>query len=333
MLIFLLFINLFGHYSIPNVETLKRAIEAGCKENYATGESLLSEYTNKVKDSPFGPLFYAGLCDIYMLDFSDDTKKKEFFKSLDLAIKRANKIIEKGKNRDRRELAWAYFSKGSALSYKAMFYGRKKKLIKALYYAFPAHKALLKAVEIDSTLYDVYLPLGAFDYALTELPKFVRWISGVKDKRDEALNEMRLAADKGEFVKIIAQDALAWTLAYHRSFREAERISRNLVKRYPASRSFRWTLTYILRRSGQWRKAYLEYKKLLYLITKEQSDYPYCLAIAYMWLSRSEYFTALRKTSRRDAFSGLVLTSKVKNSSDRKYLLKNFYWVIRHTGG
>jgi len=333
MLILLVLLNLFSLHRVPEKYLLRDAIEEGYRENYEKAESLILIYSEKVKDSPLGPLFAAGLYDLYMLDFSTDSKKDEFFKNLDLAIKRAEKIIKNSQNRDKREVAWAYFAKGSALSYKALFYGRKKNFVKALYYAFPAHKALKKAIETDSTLYDDYLPLGTYDYALSELPKFVKWLSGVSDEREKALNEMRLASEKGEFVNIIAQDALAWTLAYHRSFREAERLSRKLVTKFPKSRTFRWTLCYILRRSGQWKKASEEYKKLLYLVVKGQKKCPYCLAITYMWLSRSQYFSFNKKSARRNALCGLILTHQIKKSGEREYLLKNFNWILEHTGG
>ncbi len=320
-------------YVVPNEGLLRKGIEAGYLEQYERAESLLLEYTRLVKESPLGPLFLTGLYDLYMLDFSDDSKRDKFFKYIDLTVKRSERVLKGRRQKDPREIAWAYFAKGAALSYKAIYYGRKKNFIKALYYAFPAKKALDKAVKIDSTLYDAYLPLGTYDYALSELPKFVKWLAGGRDRREKALREMRLAAYKGKFVEIVAKDALIWTLAYHRSFKEAENISQELLKRYPASRTFRWTYTYILRRSGQWKRARDEYQKLLYLVMRDQKSCPYCVAIVYMWLSRSAYFSRGFIEARRYALAGKILTSKVKSEEDREYLEKTLKWVLDRTGG
>lgn len=319
--------------SLPFAELIREGIEMGYRENYPLAESLLLEVTEKFPESPLGPLFYAGLLDLYMLDFSTDERKDDFFRYLDEAIERAEKMIKGRKYVKGRELAWAYFSKGSALAYKAMFYGRKRKFPKALYYAFPARKNLLKAVEADSTLYDAYLPLGTYHYAISELPRFIRWLTGSGDKRAQALKEMRLAASRSEFVRVIAQDALAWTLAYQRSFREAEELSRRLVSSYPESRSFRWTLCYVLRRSGKWREAKNEYKKLLYLVMRDQRKCPYCLAIAFLWVAKSEFFSMEREAASRDAYSGLVLTRKIGRQKDKAYLLKNLNWILQRAGG
>jgi tetratricopeptide (TPR) repeat protein len=327
----ILILVMFSLYLGADTTILKEALELSYHERYEEAESLFRRAVDEFPKSPLPPLFYAGLLDMYMLDFSTDDRQEDFMRLLNTTIKRAERIIgEEGEEEWRR--AWACFAKGSALAYKAMFYGRKRNFVKALYYAFPARKWLLRAIKIDSTLYDAYLPLGTYDYALSELPKILRWLVNSEDRREKALKEMKLAMERGQFVSVIAQDAYAWTLAYHRRFREAKELARDLMRHYPNSRTFRWTLTFVLRRSGAWREAAKEYEKLYYLVVRDHRDSPYCMAIVLVWLSKAHYFSRERERALREARAGLILTQMVKDKKDREYLEKSFSWLLGRRG-
>lgn len=272
--------------AVPLLET---AMRLTFQENYAAAEVVLDSIIRRWPQDPAGYLFKAGMLDLYMLDFSTRRREKEFYGMCDAAVRRADRLLREAS--DPRIRAWAHFFKGSALSYKALRQGRNRSFFSALRNGLAAVRELSQAVKLDSTLYDAYLGLGIYDYAMAELPRYLKWLPFVKDgkeRREKALREMRLAAEQGWFSRVPAKDALAWTLAYRGRAREGYRIAMELVREFPESRSFRWTAAFAARRAGLLRRAEELYEEILYLVYRDQRGCNYCAAITLYWLAVTE---------------------------------------------
>lgn len=239
-------------------------------------------------DDPMGYLLMAGLLDLYMLDFSVTTREKEFFVYADKSISTSEKWIKRFSN-DTLLLSWAHFYKGAALAYKALYNGRRRKFISAIKDGVRALNALTHATRLNPGLYDAYLGLGVYDVAMSELPKFLKWLPGFGDRKSRGISKIRLAAEQGLVSKYTALDALAWTLAYNRKPHEATKIAQNLLDEFPRSRTFRWTLGFALYRSGKYNQARETYLEILYYTLEDQLNYPYNIAIILYWIARIDY--------------------------------------------
>ena len=69
-----------------------------------------------------------------------------------------------------------------------------------------------RLLHADASCYDAYLALGAENYLVSVKPMFVRWIarlSGAKADREQGLQQLRLAAQNGRFLKPFAKLLLA----------------------------------------------------------------------------------------------------------------------------
>lgn len=268
---------------------LQEGINYGYREKYAEAFALFNLAIQKRPDYPAAYLYKAALLDLYMIDFTDDSKEKDFFILLNKAIKYSDRLI---KSRDRKTKALGYFFKGSAYMYAALRYGRKKSYINAANAGVRALKLLMKVPRYDSTLYDVYLPLGVYSYAVNKLPKGLRFLKVLlpdATDKEKAIEMIELAARKGRYVKILAKDALAWVLAYDGQRERSIKVARELVREYPGTRAFNWTLAYALKRAGRWKEAELVHRVILYLTLRDQANYPYNVALALYALSICEY--------------------------------------------
>lgn len=257
-------------------------------EQFDSAASYFKKIIKSYPDDPMGYLLMTGLLDLYMLDFSVNTKEKEFFRYADRSISLAERWIMRYRS-DSLMLSWAHFYKGAALAYKALYNGRKRKFFSAVKDGIKAINALTHAIKLNPKLYDAYLGLGVYDVAMSELPKFLKWLPGFGDRKSRGISKIRLAAEKGLVSKYSALDALAWTLAYNRKTKEAVKIAKNLVNEFPRSRTFRWTLAFSLYRSGKYKQARDVYKEILYYTLKDQPDYPYNIAIILYWVARIDY--------------------------------------------
>ncbi len=268
---------------------LQDGIRFGYREKYTEAFTLFDLAINKRPDYPAAYLYKAALLDLYMIDFTDDSKEGEFFSLLHKAIQYSDNLI---KSDDRETKALGYFFKGSAYMYAALRYGRKKSYLSAANAGMEALKILNKVPKYDSTLYDVYLPLGVYSYAVNRLPKglqFLKVFLPDAASRKESIRMIELAAEKGRYVRTLAKDALAWILAYDGQRKRSIKIARELVDEYPGTRAFNWTLSYALKRAGRWREAELVHRVILYLTLRDQRKYPYNIALALYALSICDY--------------------------------------------
>ncbi len=256
------------------------------QEDFAGARRLFQEVIHQAPEDPLGYLLMTGLYDLFMLDYSVNDSTAQFFRYADLCEEKAQPWLRSSNPSQR---AWGHFYTGAAAAYKAMRFGRNRQYLPALKHAWRALQHLQDAVALDSTLYDAYLGLGTYHYALSELPKFVKWIPGIGDKREQGLREIRLAAERGLLSRYAAKDGLAWVLAYDARPYEGVQIAQELVQEFPHSRTFRWTLAFAYYRAGKYRDALRTYEEILYYSLPDHKEYPYNLAIVVYWMAKASY--------------------------------------------
>ena len=301
---------------------LQDGIEFGYREKYKESLTLFNLAISKNPKYPAAYLYKAALLDLYMIDFTDDSKEPEFFKLLNKAMKLSDNLI---KSENKKEKAKGYFFKGSALMYAAVRYGRKKSYINAANAAIRAIKILMKVPRYDSTLYDVYLPLGIYSYAINKLPRGLKFLKAFlpdAKSKEEGIRMIELAMNKGRYVKILAKDALAWVLAYDGQREKSIKLAKELVKEYPGTRAFNWTLAYALKRAGRWHEAEVVHKVILYLTLRDQREYPYNIALALYALSICEYVLGRKFYSIFYLDMAYAFLKDARDIPEKKYLAK-----------
>lgn len=301
LLILLSFINLAPQ------EDLFPLIDKGLgylyREDYEKAESLFSLICNKAPSMPLGYLFKAVLLDRYMIDFSTDRYEKEYFNLLDTTIYLCNNKLLK--ERDKKVKALFYFYKGSALSYKATRWARKGSLVKALKDAKNAVAQLSLALKMDSTLFDAYLGLGVYDYAMGFLDKYFDWLPFVNNHKEMGIKRVKRAMEKGRFTKTLAKETLIWMYLYNDKPLKALGLAKGLCREYPDTRFSLWTLATCDTSIHRWWDALKTYKSLIPLIEKKQPDCYYCLSLLYYHIAqcykelgkKGEAYTALERSS------------------------------------
>ncbi len=280
---FMLVATLHSRYDSTTVALVNDILNFTFSEKYDEAWLLIDRLAQKEPGDPLPHILRAGLDDYWMLDYTSNSLEDEFKAEIDTAVRLAEQFKKTDKAR-------YHFFRGISYAYLATRRGRNRQVLSALKYGRKALKELKKALKYDSTLYDAYLPIGIFDYALSELPGIVKFFIGKKDKREQGLKEVELASQKGWLTRTAAKDALAWMLAYHGDYSRALKIARELVKMYPHSRSFRWTLVYVLRRMGKWREALDVYNELFYLIASDPQQSDYNIAVVLYWMTKGNYY-------------------------------------------
>ncbi len=125
-------------------------------------------------------------------EFRNNMYSKDIDSLLSLAIDMADDLHDKGKtNPD-----WSFIS-GASYGYRALLRSFNGHWFKAFRDGLKCSSRLKHALELDSTYYDAYLGLGAYDYYKTVMANDFLWLPFVSDRREIGMAEIRLAADSG----------------------------------------------------------------------------------------------------------------------------------------
>jgi tetratricopeptide (TPR) repeat protein len=285
------------------------AMEYGMRERYSQAEALMNGIISDYPDEPIPYILKAALLDLYMADYEVNTREKEFYDLLKTGEKKADAVIKSAKSSgDKRRLAWGYFYKGAAIGFKAFRKGRSNPA-SAVTIAWDAVDNLALCLQTDSTIYDAYYPLGMYDYAISELPKSLSWLPFIKDKetrKQKGIEELERAWRQGDYTRDLAQFSLTWVYMDEGRIKDAYPLAKDLVARYPESRTFRWLLGSCQRRLGRWAEAEETYSELVYLVLNEQIHRPRNVLLASYWCAQAKF--QVGKYEEAIEYANFVLT-------------------------
>jgi tetratricopeptide (TPR) repeat protein len=176
-------------------------------------------------------------------------ERQEFFKNLQKAESRSNAILKI----NRRDKDGRYFL--------AMTYGMRASFAITVDHGYreafstgnKAYSLCRQLTEEDPNYADAYLTVGLYEYIVGSIPWYLKWLAfvvGAHGNKQEGLEHLRLAAEKGTYGKNEAQ--LIQTVLYVREheYAEALQLSQSLATRFPRNFLFPLNVAQILQYSG-----------------------------------------------------------------------------------
>jgi tetratricopeptide (TPR) repeat protein len=234
----------------PEIDSLlTEAINCSYIEDFARAKSLLTVVKKREIDHPVSYFLLASLYEMMWVDLGDNSHKEKIFIYADSAINKGKEWTKKYPDDP-----WGYFFIGGSYTLKIFYYVMKEDYLGTFFLINPAVYHLEKAKDIDSTLADVYLGLGGWEYMKGHLP----FMS--KDK-EKGLAMIRKAIKSAKFVSLYSTLAYANICNREGDYDESISFLEPLLNTYPDSRTFTWPLL----------KAYYgkkEYQKALKIVDK-----------------------------------------------------------------
>lgn len=99
-----------------------------------------------------------------------------------------------------------------------------------------------KLLKVDPTAYDAYLTKGFTEYLIASLPFYLRWFMKIDDistGKGQGLEDLRVAANSGQYMKPFAQLLLAMFCLREKREQETEQLLARLTFEYPDNPTFR----------------------------------------------------------------------------------------------
>lgn len=271
MLSLLLLINFSA--LTPEAEAyLEKGIEASHVEDYVTARIAYARAKELCPEDP-APYFLDGALDfIYMVDFVTDTLESSF----DATMDKAEELARAGLEEDPHSARDLFFI-GSVRIFRMVRHGWKRNYLAALSAGSGAPDPLLKALELDSTLYDAYLAKGALDYFSGRVNRYIPGAPATRTVQ-RGIDEIRMVYEKGTYFQASAGQALSFIMKEEGRADEALAISQELVSTYPEGRTFRWGLGDLYVELEMWDEARDLYKGLYQDVKRDQ---PKCYTNIY----------------------------------------------------
>ncbi|MEO0294007.1 MAG: hypothetical protein ABIN61_07295 [candidate division WOR-3 bacterium] len=219
---------LFFSFS-PLVDSLLiKAVECSYVEDFIRAESLITFAKRQEKENPAPYFLLASLYEMMWVDLGEPSLETKIFTYADSTITKAKKWVKKNPLDP-----WGYFFIGGSYTLKVFYYVMKEDYLGSIFLLNPGVYYLEKAKEIDSTLYDVYLGLGGWEYIKGKFPL-------VKENKEKALTMIEKAISKGKFVSHYSIVAYANICIREKDYDQAILMLKPLLDSYPSSRTFNW---------------------------------------------------------------------------------------------
>jgi tetratricopeptide (TPR) repeat protein len=217
-----------------------RGLDKSYNFKWDEAEQIFERIINKFPDDPQGYHYESSIYLWYFLNSKDKDEYENFLKYSDLAIEKANKLIEK--NPDDKDLLYTI---GADYTYRAIAFSKAENYLDAAWATKKSESYLSKLLETDSTYFDAYLGLGLYNFAVGQIPSAFKWalsLAGIDGDKKVGVNYIRKCAKSGYLSKIDAQYYLSQILAEVLfDYTDASNYLKNLVQKYPDNLIFNYS--------------------------------------------------------------------------------------------
>ncbi len=260
--------------------------------NWDAGFEAFNSIIKKHPDDPRGYHYKSIIFLWYYLGNLNEANLDSFTYFSDKSLELANqKLTEKVTAELKYLIGSIYYNKSIAEA-------RSGNYLQALWTSNQMKLNLEEAVKIKPDLYDAYLGLGLYNFALSQIPSTLEWAAnlvGITADKELGLTYVNKTVQKGKFSKIDAQYYLSQL--YSRVVVDhpaAKELLTNLVRRYPKNLLFNFSLAWVEYEVNDLNNAE---KHLRFVINANDELYPFVVSnsnyvLANIFFARSQFDSA-----------------------------------------
>lgn len=261
--------------------------------NWDDGFEAFNSIIKKNPDDPRGYHFKSIIFLWYYLGNLNEANLDSFIYFSDKSLELANlKLAQKNTPELRYLVGSIYYNKSIAEA-------RSGNYLQALWTSNQMKSSLEEAVKLKPDLYDAFLGLGLYNFALSQIPSTLEWAAnlvGITADKELGLTYVNQTVKKGKLSKIDAQYYLSQL--YSRVIVDhpaAKELLSNLVKRYPKNLLFNFSLAWVEYELNDLASAE---KHLRFVINANDDLYPFVVSnsnylLGQVFFARSQFDSAI----------------------------------------
>jgi len=228
------------------------------RESFQEADKQIRWIQKKYSKHPIGPFLKAAAIDARMVYYFSSVEESALMKSCDKAIDLGEKMLRKNKG-DK----WTAFFVGGAYGYKGTFQARYKKYLTAFRNGWQGVSMLKTLHTSHPDFYDIYLGLGTYHYWSSKFSRLLWWMPGLEDKRSEGIKQLKRVVEDGLYTKEVAAINLIAIYLEEKDYSAAISLSEQMLKRFPQTRLFSFSLAQALFFSGKHSRAEELFRRIL----------------------------------------------------------------------
>lgn len=250
---------------------IQQGIECSILHDYDRAEAIFRQVIENNPELAEGYFFMAATIQSKMMDFETDQWEQDFFHFIEMTIQRA-----KEQQVDRADAdPYSRFYHGSALCYLAFYESRKGKYLDAVRHGLSGISILKKVIAINPDFYDAYFGIGSYKYWRSQVTRYLNWLPVLADEREEGIQLVQQAVEKGRFTQFAAMNELIWILMDRNRPEDAYYWALKGMHKFPQSRFFLWGMAKTAYALGKFSDAARSYQQLLLSIANESFNNHY----------------------------------------------------------
>jgi hypothetical protein len=181
---------------------------------------------------PDHPAGYTLMAETYwweaQMDPGNKTIEEEYYRRQELAVEKGEKARKLSKYPKVEVTAYLASAHGSYARFQVT---QKQAFLSALRSGLKAHDYAEEVYKLDSSYYDIWVGLGAFNYFTGTLPSYIKpfaYVIGVRGDRDLGLDQLRICVERGRYAqtegRIVYYSVLTEDKQYAAAFRVLEKL-------------------------------------------------------------------------------------------------------------
>jgi tetratricopeptide (TPR) repeat protein len=265
--------------SAEEVDIIKQGQAAMLNGDFEAAYEIVSRLGADDRSDPIGYIFRAAVLQAEMIESEDDSLGDRFKALCDSTVLLSEEKLEYCTKSDS---ALYYLFIGHQDAYRALWEARFGSKLSALKYGFKARNQYQKGLEVDSTLYDLYLGIGSFHYWKSVKSGFLRSIGIFKDERELGIHEILLAADSSLFSREAAHSAMIWIMLNEKSYDEAIALAEAMFSKYPNGNSLLWPIAEAYYNEEKYDDAAKMYEYILNRLLDSPGNYYNIIEASYL---------------------------------------------------
>lgn len=264
-LFLILTINLLAQTQNDLDKSILKGLDHSYHFRWDKAEEIFQDIIEKYPERPEGYHFLSSIYAWYYLSSKNENDLDTFVTYSDIALNKGSKELEENPLDEHLN-----FIIGSNYSYRAIVFASAESYLSAVWAGKKSDSYLSDALGINPEFFDAYLGLGLFNFAAGQTPGAFKWalkLAGISGNKEEGINHIRLAAEKGNYSKIEAQ-------YYYSQVSPEDSVASDfltsLVKKYPENILFKYSLASL---NIKQRKLNAAEKMLRKIINKDEEKF------------------------------------------------------------
>ncbi|MDP2884583.1 MAG: bacterial transcriptional activator domain-containing protein [Ignavibacteria bacterium] len=258
-----------------------QGIDLDWQGKHRQADSLFQETIREFPNHPAGYVYRAGVMQSKAMDHEMQVDEARFDSLIRLGKEKAEGLLERD-----GEAKWGHFFVGTAEGYDSYARVYRGDWLSGALRGIASVSSFKDAIRLDSSMYDAYGGVGAFNYWRSRRTEYFNWIPFIGDARPEAFAFLKKTIDRGLYNRYTALSMLAAIYDDAGLHDKALECSRAGLERYPANQVFLWALATAWQKLGNSREAANAYERLLRAFAAEKENNRYHEIVCRLNLSR-----------------------------------------------